>query len=173
MAATRERLDAIRVVLEAAHVIPSTRVAAIIFLLYGTPIGRIVALQADAITSAVDGMTIELGNQPAPVPESLIPLFNEHLNGVGSRSMNKDSSWLFPSTKPGQHISANTLWNRLKIFGIQPQPTRNTTLFNLTKELDASTLGAPLGYSAKVMANHSARTGNAMASYPATKRQQL
>lgn len=115
MVATRERLDAIRVVLESVNVIPSTRVAAIIFLLYGTPIGRIVALQADAITSTLDGMTIELGNQPAPIPESLIPLFNEHLNGVGSRSMNKNSSWLFPSTTPGQHISANTLWNRLKI----------------------------------------------------------
>ncbi len=172
MVATRERLDAIRVVLESVNVIPSTRVAAIIFLLYGTPIGRIVALQADAITSTLDGMTIELGNQPAPIPESLIPLFNEHLNGVGSRSMNKNSSWLFPSTTPGQHISANTLWNRLKIFGIQPLATRNTTLFDLTKELDASTLGALLGYSAKVMASHAARSGNVMASYPATKQHQ-
>lgn len=172
MVATRERLDAIRVVLDAVNVIPSTRVAAIIFLLYGTPIGRVVALQAHAITLTLDGMTIELGDQPAPIPESLIPLFSEHLNGVGGRSMNKNSSWLFPSTKPGQHISANTLWNRLKIFGIQPQATRNTTLFDLTKELDASTLGALLGYSTKVMANHSARSGNAMASYPATKHQQ-
>lgn len=172
MVATRERLDAIRVVLEASNVIPGTRVAAIIFLLYGTPIGRIVALRADAVTSTIDGRMIELGQQPAPVPEPLIPLFDEHLNGVGNRSMNKGSPWLFPSTKPGQHISANTLWNRLKIFGIQPQATRNATLFDLTKELDASMLGALLGYSAKVMANHATRSGNVMASYPATKQHQ-
>lgn len=116
--------------------------AAIIFLLYDTHIGRIVALHAAAISSTIDGMTISLGSQPAPVPDMLIPLMNEHLqNGARSRSMNKDSPWLFPSTKPGQHISANTLWNRLKIFDIHPLATRNTTLFDLTKELDASTLG--------------------------------
>ncbi|WP_190265260.1 MULTISPECIES: hypothetical protein [Glutamicibacter] len=136
MATTRERLDAIRVVIESENVIPGTRVAAVIFLLYGTPIGRIVALRADSISSTLDGMTISLGSQPAPVPDMLIPLMNEYLhNGARSRSMNKDSPWLFPSTKPGQHISANTLWNRLKIFGIQPLATRNTTLFDLTKEL--------------------------------------
>ena len=87
--------------------------------------------------------------------------------------MNKNSPWLFPSTTPGQHISANTLWTRLKIFGIQPLATRNTALFDLTKELDASTLGALLGYSDQIMTLHSARSGNTMASYPATKQEQL
>lgn len=173
MATTRERLDAIRMVIESEHVIPGTRVAAVIFLLYGTPIGRIVALHADSISSALDGMTISLGSQPAPVPDMLIPLINEYLhNGARSRSMNKDSPWLFPSTKPGQHISANTLWNRLKIFGIQPSATRNTTLFDLTKELDAATLGALLGYSTQIMTAHAARSGNIMASYPGTKQEQ-
>jgi len=172
MVTTQQRLDAIRVVLENDKVIPGTRVAAIIFLLYGTPIGRIVALRADSITAGVDGMTIALGSQPAPIPDALIPLFNEQLTRARSLSMNKDSPWLFPSTQPGQSISANTLWNRLKIFGIQPLAAKNTTLFDLTKELDANTLGALLGYSVQIMANHAARSGNTMASYPSTKRGQ-
>ncbi|QDE34840.1 hypothetical protein FIV50_08565 [Microbacterium foliorum] len=170
MVTAQERLDAIRLVIESKNVIPGTRLAAVIFLLYGTPIGRIVALPADSIRSTLDGMTISLGSQPAPVPELLIPLVNEHLNnGARSRSMNKDSPWLFPSTKSGQHISANTLWNRLKIFSIQPLATRNATLFDLTKELDAATLGALLGYSTQIMAAHAARSGNIMGHYPVLK----
>lgn len=90
-----------------------------IFLRDGTPMGRIDALRADAISSTLDGMTISLGSHPAPVTDMLIPLMNEYLHtGARSRSMN---------------------------FGIQPLATRNTTLFDLTKELDTATLGALLG----------------------------
>lgn len=173
MATTRERLDAIRTVMESTNVIPGTRVAAIIFLLYGIPIGRIVALTADAITTTIDGMTISLGTQPAPVPDPLIPLIDDYLtSGARNRSMNKDSPWLFPSPTPGRHISANTLWNRLTIFGIHPQATRNTTLFDLTKEIDPSTLAALLGYSTQIMTVHAARSGTLMGSYPASRYQQ-
>ncbi len=170
MASSAERLNAIRVVIESENVIASTRVAAVIFLLYGTPIGRIVTLRADSISLALDGMTISLGSQPAPVPEMLIPLLSDYLdNHARSRAMNKDSPWLFPSITPGRHISANTLWNRLKIFDIQPLATRNTTLFDLTKEIDAATLAAMLGYSRQIMAAHALRSGNTMASYPLAK----
>lgn len=94
MVTTRERLDAIRVVIESENVIPGTRVAAVIFLLYGTSIGRIAALHADSISSTLDGMTISLGSQPAPIPDMLIPLLNEYLDhGARSRAMNKDSPW--------------------------------------------------------------------------------
>ncbi|WP_417512577.1 hypothetical protein [Microbacterium sp.] len=51
--------------------------------------------------------------------------------------------------------------------------TRNTTLFDLTKELDAATLGALLGYSTQIMTAHATRSGNIMGSYPATKQQHL
>lgn len=84
--------------------------------------------------------------------------------------MNRDSPWIFPSPTPGQHTSANIFWNQLKIFGIQPLATRKTTLFDLTKELDAHTLGALLYYSVQIMANHAARSGNTMASYLLTRR---
>lgn len=63
MAITQQRPDAIRVVLDNNKVIPATRVAAIIFFLYGTPIGRIVALRTDSIIVSADGMTIEFGSQ--------------------------------------------------------------------------------------------------------------
>lgn len=169
MASTTSRLNAIRTVIEADEVYLGTRIAALIFLLYGTPLGKLVALQTDHIHADATGMTISLGSQPAPIPEPLINLFADHLlHGANSRSMNKNSPWLFPSTKAGQHLSANTLWNRLKIFDLQPLATRNTTLFDLSKELDPASLSALLGYTSITMTNHAARAGAQMGSYPAT-----
>jgi hypothetical protein len=42
-------------------------------------------------------------------------------------------------------------------------------VFDLTKELDAAGLAFLLGYSEQVMTVHAARTGNTMASHPASK----
>jgi len=170
LSTTEKRLASIRLVLASENVHAGTRVAALIFLLYGCPVGKLVALRADCIESSVDGMTIRLGTQPAPIPMPVLPLFSDYLeNGARTRSMNKNSPWLFPSSTPGSHIHASTLWNRLKIFDIAPLATRNSALFDLTQELDATSLAALLGYDAKTMVLHSQRAGNAMASYPASR----
>ena len=169
MSSTTSRLNAIRTVIEADEVYLGTRIAAIIFLLYGTPIGKLASLQSNQIHADANGMTIALGSQPATIPEPLIPLFTDHLrHGANSRSMNKESPWLFPSTMAGQHISGNALWNRLKIFDLQPLATRNTTLFDLSKELDPASLSALLGYTSMTMTKHAAHAGMQMGSYPAT-----
>lgn len=167
---TADRLDAIRRVAQADQVASGTRVAALIFLLYGVPIGKIVALQTSSITTTVHGMTINLGPQPAPVPEPLVPMFTDHLtDGIRTGTTNNQSPWLFPSTRAGHHITGNTLWNRLTIFDIHPQATRNTTLFDIAKELDPASMAALLGYTKKAMAGHAARAGTTMGSYPATR----
>jgi len=164
----QERLDRLRQVIEADQVTLSTRIAAIILLLYGTPIGTIAALRVDDFTTTLAGMTINLGTQPAPIPDPLIPLFTDYLaNRSHSGTMNKNSPWLFPSTNAGQHINPNTLQLRFKIFGIHSLAARNTTLADLALELDPTSLAALLGYSAKIMTKHAARAGTTMASYPA------
>ncbi|MFE4948785.1 hypothetical protein ACFQ9V_01630 [Leifsonia sp. NPDC056665] len=164
----RERLDHLRRVVEADKVTLSTRVAAIILLLYGTPIGTIAGLRVDDFVTSLDGMTISLGRQPAPIPDPLIPLFTDYLaNRSHNGTMNKNSPWLFPSTNAGQHISATSLLRRFKIFGIQALGARNATLADLTLELDPTSLASLLGYSAKIMTKHAARAGVTMAIYPA------
>lgn len=89
-----------------------------IFLLDGTPMGRIDALRGRDL---VDPRRND--HQPREPSSSRYrhthPLMNEYLHtGARSRSMN---------------------------FGSQPLATRNTTLFDLTKELDTASLGALLG----------------------------
>lgn len=75
----RERLDRLRQVIEADQVTRSTRIAAIILLLYGTPIGTIAGLRVDDFTTTLTVMTINLGTQPARIPDPLIPLITDYL----------------------------------------------------------------------------------------------
>lgn len=155
--------------IESDAVTLSTRIAAIILLLYGVPVGTIAGLRVENINSSPTATTIRLGKQPAPIPTPLIPLFTDYLaNRANTRTMNKNSVWLFPSTNAGQHINPNTLLIRFKVFGIHALGARNTTLADLTKELDPTSLAALLGYSPKILTQHAARAGTTMGNYPAT-----
>jgi len=84
--------------------------------------------------------------------------------------MNHRSSWLFPGTNAGQHISEQSLMSRLRGLGIDIHATRNAALHDLTKEMDPASLADLLGYSPQVMNIHAARAAVPMATYPAINR---
>ena len=83
--------------------------------------------------------------------------------------MNHGSCWLFPGTRAGQHISEQSLMNRLRRQGIHIHAARNAALHDLTKEIDPASLADLLGYSTQVMNIHAARAAVPMATYPALK----
>jgi site-specific recombinase XerD len=167
---SRQRLDLIKTVAEAEHVALSTRIAALILLLYGTPVSRICELACDDVSTTPARTTIRVGDTPAPIPEALLPLFHQHLAQRGNhRTMNHHSPWLFPGTRAGQHISEQSLMHRLRSLGIDIQAARNAALHDLIKEIDPASLADLLGYSTKVMNIHAARAAIPMATYPAIR----
>ncbi len=170
LASSRQRLDLIKSVAEADHVPLSTRIAALVLLLYVTPVSKICELALDDVNTTPSRTTIRVGDTPAPIPEALLPLFHQHLAQRGNhRTMNHQSPWLFPGTRAGQHISEQSLMHRLRSLGIDIQAARNAALHDLTKEVDPASLADLLGYSTKVMNIHAARAAVRMATYPAMK----
>ena len=171
LASTRQRLGLIKDVIEAEHVILSTRIAALLLLLFGTPLKRICELTIDDIATTPTRTTIALGDLPASIPPALLPLFHQHLNQrANRRTMNHRSEWLFPGYTAGQHISEQSLMHRLRGIGIDIQAARNAALHDLTKEIDPASLADLLGYSTQVMNIHAARAAVPMATYPAINR---
>jgi hypothetical protein len=76
LASTRQRLDLIKHVIEAEHVILSTRIAALLLLLlFSTPLKRICELTIDDIATTPTRTTIALGELPAPIPRRYSPSF--------------------------------------------------------------------------------------------------
>ncbi|PZT86930.1 MAG: hypothetical protein DI630_34750 [Gordonia sp. (in: high G+C Gram-positive bacteria)] len=168
VASSRERLQLIRTVLESDAVVLSNRIAALLFLLYALPVRRIAELRINQIDVTPTGITLKVGDQPAPVPAPLLPLFHEHLASRTHRgTTNNESPWLFPGTRAGHHVTEQSLLNTFRQrFGINIRAVRNAVLHDLTQEIDAASLAGLLGYSSQIMNIHAARSGVPMASYP-------
>jgi hypothetical protein len=167
---TRQRLELIKTVAEAHHIVLSTRIAALILLLYGTPIRKICELTRADVAATPEQTTIKIGKLPAPIPPALLPLFHQHLATPGNhRTVNHDSTWLFPGTNAGQHITEQMLMKRLRSLGIDITAAKNGALHDLIKEIDPTSLADLLGYTPKTMNIHATRAAIPMATYPAIK----
>ncbi|APZ34590.1 hypothetical protein BOH66_10325 [Microbacterium aurum] len=160
-----QRIQAIRNAVEFEQVALSTRVAALIHLLWATPLTRIVRLTADQLELRPDGMFIRLGVNVSEIPEPLAPMFWRQLEDRDGMTTNTGTDWLFPGYRAGRHLSVPTLQQRLNTLGIDPQRTRNTTLKQLTALIDVASLSDLLGYSPKTLAQHAERSGSHMARY--------
>jgi len=173
LASTTQRLKLIKTVIDAEHTQISTRIAALILLLYGIPVRKISELTLDDVETTAKQTTIRIGTLPAPIPEPLLPYFHQHLAERGNHhTMNHRTQWLFPGTRAGHHIVEQALMQRLRRLGIDIQAARNAALHDLTKEIDPASLAELLGYTPKTMTIHAARAAVPMATYPAINRPQ-
>ncbi len=161
-----QRIELVRNCLDFEQVTLSTRVAALIFLLWAHPLVKIAALTSDRVEMPASGMTITLGTKPAAVPALVAPLFWEHVSSRSNQqTANTRTNWLFPGFRAGQHIHHQTLSERFLVLGIDPQRARNTALQDLTREVDARSLIDLLGYSSATIVQHAVRAGVPMSDY--------
>jgi hypothetical protein len=166
-----QRLQLIRNAIEMDQVALGTRIAALIHLLWATPLVKIVMLRTDDVVLSPTGMTITIGATPAVIPEPLAPLFWAFLtNEANQQTVNVGTDWLFPGYQAGHPILAHTLQRRLLVLGIDPQRARNASLKNLTAQIDIHTLAGLLGYSPITLANHADQSGTYMSAYVEAKR---
>ncbi len=132
------------------------RVAGLLLLLYAQPLVRIVALPTSAITCDGPQLTLQLGKQPVAVPGVFAELLRAHLasrpnlrTGAGP-----DSTWLFPSTRAGQHLHPNTIMDRLRHLGVNLLGARNRAIGELVLVVPPPLVADALGYSNKVAYKH-------------------
>lgn len=155
MLTQKQRLEHIKTLMEAANVSDSIRVAGLLFLLFGIPIGRLSMLTLDQVDVKPTGITLKLGKYPAPIPDPFIPLFLAHLKSrAGQQTINAGTNWLFPGGRAGRPRSANTHILRLRSMGIDVQGVRNTTIRGLVEKIDPASLSRLIGYSKQTMAKH-------------------
>jgi hypothetical protein len=142
------------------------RVAGLILLLFGQPVGKIAALKCSDLQALPDGLHLSLGNIPVLVPAQIAPMFWEHLqHRPNQQTGNGGSEWLFPGTMPGQHIHADAMMGQLRALGIDLGGARNTALRGLVQELPPTLVANALGYSCQVIHKHAADAGVPMAGY--------
>ncbi|WP_214365324.1 hypothetical protein [Pseudonocardia sp. H11422] len=125
-------------------------------LLYAQPLTRVAALRTDQILSNPDGLAIILGNEPASIPSPFAELVLDHLaRRPNLQTGNRPGThWLFPSTRPGQHLAPNTVMMRLRNMGIDLRGARNAAIRALVQRVPPPIVASQLGYSPDVTQHH-------------------
>ncbi|MBV8348161.1 MAG: hypothetical protein JOZ49_11695, partial [Mycolicibacterium sp.] len=129
------------------------RVAGLLLLLYAQHLSTISTLTPDHVTTGDNGQVqIQLGPTPVTLAEPLAGLVRELVatrrpyTVIGQPDNN---AWLFPGQRPGEHISAERLGERLHAIGIWASESRSTALLTLATELPAAILARMLGINIK------------------------
>lgn len=162
----QQRTDLIAHLVESGDAPLRLRVAALILLLFGQPVGKIAALKCSDLHASPEGLYLSLGNVPALIPAQIAPMVWDYLHHrPNQRTANGTSEWLFPGSLSGQHIHADAMMSQLRALGIDLGGARNTTLRSLVQELPPTVVANTLGYSYQVIHRHNADAGTPMAGY--------
>ncbi|WP_079635523.1 recombinase XerD [Mycobacteroides abscessus] len=146
------------------------RVAGTLLLLYGQLPTRIAALPMESIVLTPDELRINLGTEPAPVPEPFASLIREHLTNrpnLRTAAGTAETPWLFPSNRAGSHIDPQTIMHRLRDLGINLHGARNSALQHLVKEAPPPIVAELLGYSYQVAHLHAQKAAQTWSQYAA------
>jgi len=165
-----QRLEWIRELLTGNTESLPYRVAGTLLLLYAQPLVKGAAIPMRNVLVAPDGLSLQLGVTPSPVPEPFAELLRAHIrNRPNLRTGGADNPWLFPGYRPGEHLHPSTLMDRLRALGIDLLGARNTALRELVAQVPPPVVAEMLGYSDKVVHWHAALAAQPWARYAKTK----
>lgn len=132
------------------------RAIAILLLVFGQPLERLLALTWDDVTITVDLVTIRLGGTAdielhPPIDEPFRQLAAEPQNH--QTAAHPSSNWVFPGYSPGRHLEPGGIADRLRAaFGVRA--ARLGTLHELTKLAPTAIIAEVLGYSPATIELH-------------------
>lgn len=145
------------------------RAAAILVLVFGQQLEKVVALTWDDITVTDDLVAITLGTFAIACNDPLDAPWRELLAHPGhdKTAAHPNSNWVFRGRSPGQHINAMSLRERLRRRVFSTRAARLGTLHELTKLTPVAVIAEALGYSLKTIETHATASGADYAHYVA------
>lgn len=144
-----------------------TRVAACLMLLYAQPVSRLLRLTVDDIRHQDEGVFLQLGDPPTPVPEPFAALLAElidHRQNMNTAT-NPDTRWLFPGRRAGQPLNNGTMLQQLRDHGFPTQTARTSALRQLVLQAPAPVIAQSLGFHDQTTARIAAEAGKTWTHY--------
>ncbi|SKE08753.1 Fis family transcriptional regulator [Mycobacteroides abscessus subsp. abscessus] len=145
---------------------PRIRAAAILVLVFGQQVERVVKLTWDDVTVSEELVTIKLADMPIALPPPLDEPIRQLCDdpGFGLTAAHPNSNWVFRGVKPGQHTTAMSL--RQRLFDVfSTRAARLGTLHELTKLAPIAILAETLGYSPATIERHAVASSATYAQY--------
>jgi hypothetical protein len=138
-----QRLALLDRLLHDDHVDLVDRVAGSLVLLYALPSSRIHRLRLTDLHAGPDGLMVQLGADPVPVPAPLRDLLTDLAGRHPTRPDRLTGEWLFPGRRPGQPIEPDQLVERLNRLGIT-RAARTAALNALLRQVPSPVLAKVL-----------------------------
>jgi hypothetical protein len=140
----QQRLALLDRLLHDNHIDLVDRVAGCLVLLYALPASRVHRLRLTDLHAGPDGLMIQLGTDPVPVPAPLSDLLTELADRQHTTRPDRlASEWLFPGRIPGQAIEPDQLVERLNRHGIT-RAARTAALNALLRQVPSPVLAKVL-----------------------------
>lgn len=163
-----QRLEHLRSLTEPSlDIPPAVQVAALFLLLYGQPLTRIARMRLEQIHDADGRLTVTFTDDRLEIPPPLDTTVRAYLDALpnANTSAHRQTTWLFPGTRPGQHLHHGTIMDRLRERGIDLRGARNASLRALVLEMPAPIVADALDYSYQVTDRHRRDAGAALIDY--------
>ena len=145
---------------------PRDRAAAILVLVFGQQIDRVVKLTWEDVIVSDELVTVTLGDIAIALPEPLDEPFR-YLAGerdLANTAAHPATTWVFRGYMPGQHINPGHLRTRLTTT-FSTRAARLGTLHELTKLAPPAILADVLGYSPATIERHAVESAATYAEY--------
>jgi hypothetical protein len=147
----------------------SDRVAGLLVLLFAQCVTRVVELRVSDLCEVERCLTISLGPDPVPLPEPVAALVSRYLGKrSNTNTTNTATDFLFPGRRPGSHITATALTQRLNKLGIT-KLERQGALRHLVSEAPSPVVARATGYAFDTTAARAELSGTDWAHYAALK----
>jgi hypothetical protein len=164
-----ERLGHLRRVLQEDQLHVVQRVIAVLVLMFGQPLSKIVRLRRAAVTLDGDQVKLTLGDEALLLPAPVAELMTTFLNDPRFRrntAANHDSPWLFPGTQPGRPLHVYSAHGMLKAAGIPARAARAGTWLDLVRTAPPSILADALGIHPNTAMRYAHTAGTDFLAYP-------
>lgn len=147
------------------------RAAAVLLLIFAQPVEAIVALTWDDVIITRRKVTLRLAAVVIELPEPLDEPFRRLAAEPGhdQTSAHPHSKWVFRSSSPGRHLTANHLRTRLRRI-CAPLAARQGTLEEIAKTAPVAVIAETLGYSPATVERHAVDAGASYHAYVAARR---
>ena len=151
---------------------PAHRLIAVLVLLFGQPITKIVQLTTDDVAITEDRVMLRLGGHALELPEPVAELVTTFLADPRYRrntAANPKTRWLFPGIAPGRPLHPSSARRALHDAGIPPLAARTGTWLQLVREAPPAILADALGMHPDTVMRYADRAGTDFLTYPAAR----
>ncbi len=127
-------------------------------------------LSIDDVQCNDDGVTLNLGDPPTPVPEPLAELLGAYIQQRPNMTTatNPDSRWLFPGRRAGQPMHPDSLYELLRQIGVPAGSSRTGAIRQLVLQTPPPVVAQALSYHQVSTARIAAQAGSPWSGYAAS-----